>query len=91
MSGWSEFAAEDCHKVDGEGGLVSSASVVAAGWHDAYFRWDISTPQRVVSRLEQLPGQGSMSRGSQALRGARSVRKVATPARPGERAGQLDG
>jgi hypothetical protein len=40
---------------------MSSASVVGAGWHDTYFRWDISTPQRVVSRLEQLPGQGSLS------------------------------
>ena len=40
---------------------MSSAEVVGAGWHDTYFRWDISTPQRVVSRLEQLPGQGSLS------------------------------
>lgn len=35
--------------------------VVGAGWHDTYFRWDISTPQRVVARLEALPGQGSLS------------------------------
>lgn len=40
---------------------MSSGSVVGAGWHDTYFRWDISTPQRVVSRLEQLPGQGSLA------------------------------
>ena len=40
---------------------MSSAAVVGAGWHDTYFRWDISTPQRVVSRLEQLPGQGSLA------------------------------
>jgi hypothetical protein len=40
---------------------VTSARVVGAGWHDTYFRWDISTPQGVVSRLEQLPGQGSLS------------------------------
>jgi hypothetical protein len=40
---------------------VSGAAVVAAGWHDTYFRWDISTPQRVVSRLEALPGQGSVA------------------------------
>ena len=38
-----------------------SIVVSGAGWHDTYFRWDISTPQRVVSRLEQLPGQGSLS------------------------------
>ena len=42
---------------------MSSAEVVAAGWHDTYFRWDLSTPQRVVSRLEQLPGQGSLAVG----------------------------
>ena len=30
------------------------------GWHDTYFRWDISTPQRVVGRLQELPGQGSL-------------------------------
>ena len=41
---------------------MSSGEVVAAGWHDTYFRWDQSTPQRVVSRLEQLPGQGSLKR-----------------------------
>jgi hypothetical protein len=40
---------------------MTTASVVGAGWHDTYFRWDISTPQRVVSRLEQLPGQGSLA------------------------------
>ena len=41
---------------------MTSAEVVSAGWHDTYFRWDLSTPQRVVSRLEQLPGQGSLTR-----------------------------
>lgn len=41
---------------------MSSGEVVAAGWHDTYFRWDLSTPQRVVGRLEQLPGQGSLRR-----------------------------
>src|SRR5436309_7839491 len=40
----------------------SSAVVAGAGWHDTYFRWDLSTPQRVVSRLEALPGQGSLTR-----------------------------
>jgi hypothetical protein len=40
---------------------VIRASVVGAGWHDVCLRWDISTPQRVVSRLEKLPGQGSLS------------------------------
>lgn len=39
---------------------MSSAEVVGLGWHDTYFRWDISTPQRVVSRLQELPGQGSL-------------------------------
>jgi hypothetical protein len=40
----------------------SAASVVGAGWHDTYFRWDLSTPQRIVSRLEELPGQGTLKR-----------------------------
>jgi hypothetical protein len=40
---------------------VSVGLVAGAGWHDTYFRWDISTPQRVVKRLEGLPGQGSLS------------------------------
>lgn len=38
-----------------------SARVVSAGWHDTYLRWDISTPQAVVARLEGLPGLGSMN------------------------------
>jgi hypothetical protein len=37
-----------------------AAEVVAAGWHDVCVRWDISTPQAVVGRLEGLPGQGSL-------------------------------
>ncbi len=41
---------------------MSSAEVVGAGWHDTYFRWDISTPQAVTARLEALPGQGSLRR-----------------------------
>jgi hypothetical protein len=36
------------------------ATVVGAGWHDICLRWDISTPQRVVARLEELPGQGTL-------------------------------
>ena len=39
---------------------MSGAAVVAAGWHDTCFRWDLSTPQRVVARLEALPGQGTL-------------------------------
>jgi hypothetical protein len=39
---------------------MTGAAVVGAGWHDTYFRWDLSTPQRVVSRLEALPGQGTL-------------------------------
>lgn len=46
---------------------MSSGEVVGAGWHDTYFRWDISTPQRVVSRLAQLPGQGSVSEAGKKL------------------------
>jgi hypothetical protein len=42
---------------------MKTAEVVAAGWHDTTFRWDISTPQRVVARLEKLPGQGSLATG----------------------------
>lgn len=40
---------------------MSSAEVVGVGWHDTYFRWDISTPQRVVSRLQELPGNGNLN------------------------------
>jgi hypothetical protein len=39
---------------------LSGGVVVGAGWHDTYLRWDLSTPQRVVSRLESLPGQGTL-------------------------------
>lgn len=38
-----------------------SSFVSGAGWHDVYVRWDISTPQAVVTRLEATPGQGSMT------------------------------
>jgi len=37
-----------------------TATVVGAGWHDVCLRWDISTPQAVVSRLAYLPGQGDL-------------------------------
>jgi hypothetical protein len=46
---------------------VSVGVVAGAGWHDTYFRWDISTPQRVVKRLEGLPGQGSLSQAGKKL------------------------
>jgi hypothetical protein len=42
--------------------VASSGRVVGAGWHDTYFRWDISIPQRIVGRLEELPGQGTLRR-----------------------------
>jgi len=38
-----------------------TARVVGFGWHDVCARWDISTPQAVVGRLDELPGQGSMT------------------------------
>jgi hypothetical protein len=38
-----------------------AGEVVGAGWHDTYFRWDLSTPQAVVTRLQQIQGQGSLS------------------------------
>src|SRR5579862_2486044 len=38
-----------------------SSRVVSAGWHDVCVRWDISTPQAVVARLDSLPGQGNIS------------------------------
>jgi hypothetical protein len=37
-----------------------SSTVVGAGWHDVCLRWDISTPQAVVQRLNELPGQGDL-------------------------------
>jgi hypothetical protein len=39
---------------------MTDAVVAGAGWHDTYLRWDLSTPQSVVSRLESLPGQGTL-------------------------------
>lgn len=36
--------------------------VVGIGLHDVTVRWDISTPERVVSRLEELPGQSTLKR-----------------------------
>lgn len=35
-----------------------TGSVVAAGWHDTYMRWDLSTPQAVVERLAKLDAVG---------------------------------
>ena len=35
-----------------------NAAVIAAGWHDTYFRWDLSTPQAVVERLAKLNAVG---------------------------------
>jgi hypothetical protein len=37
-----------------------SLTIAGAGWHDVCVRWDISTPQAVVGRLNALPGQGNM-------------------------------
>jgi hypothetical protein len=37
--------------------------VSGAGWHDTYFRWDISTPEAVVGRLQSLPWSGNFNRG----------------------------
>lgn len=37
---------------------MSSSRVVGSGWHDIYLRWDISTPEAVVGRLQGLPAQG---------------------------------
>lgn len=39
-----------------------SSRVVGAGWHDVCVRWDISTPQAVVRRLQELPGYGDLTR-----------------------------
>jgi hypothetical protein len=35
-----------------------NSAVVAAGWHDTYFRWDLSTTQAVVERLGRLDAVG---------------------------------
>lgn len=35
--------------------------VVGAGWHDTYFRWDISVPESVVGRLQELPHTGDVT------------------------------
>jgi hypothetical protein len=43
--------------------VASSGLAVGAGWRDTCLRWDISTPQVVVNRLEALAGQGTMLRG----------------------------
>jgi len=33
--------------------------ICGAGWHDVHVRWDVSTPETVVSRLADLPRQGA--------------------------------
>jgi hypothetical protein len=38
-----------------------AAKVVGAGWHDTYFRWDLSTPEAVVGRLQELPHTGDVT------------------------------
>jgi hypothetical protein len=42
--------------------LTEASTVVGVGWHDTCVRWDISTPQAAVARLEALPGQGTLKR-----------------------------
>src|SRR6266516_949077 len=37
---------------------MGEARVVGSGWHDTYLRWDLSTPEAVVGRLEGLTAQG---------------------------------
>jgi hypothetical protein len=46
---------------------MAGSRIVGAGWHDTYFRWDISDPQPVLGRLARLPHRGSMSRPGKAL------------------------
>jgi hypothetical protein len=37
-----------------------TAKVVGTGWHDTYFRWDVSVPEGVVRRLRELPHTGDV-------------------------------
>ena len=40
---------------------MTTARIVGSGYHDVCFRWDISTPEWVVARLGEAPGQGSLN------------------------------
>lgn len=39
---------------------MAAQTVVGVGYHDLYFRWDISTPQPCIGRLLALPAHGSI-------------------------------
>ncbi len=44
-----------------------TSRISSAGWHDVYVRWDISTPEAVVGRLQSLPGTGDLVKGRKLL------------------------
>jgi hypothetical protein len=47
--------------------VVAASQIAGCGWHDTYFRWDISIPHAVLGRLKALPHRGSLTRPGKAL------------------------
>jgi hypothetical protein len=46
---------------------MARQTVAGVGYHDLYFRWDISTPQPCIGRLLALPAHGSITQPGRTL------------------------
>lgn len=46
---------------------MAGQMVAGVGYHDLYFRWDISTPQPCIGRLVALPAHGSITQPGRTL------------------------
>jgi hypothetical protein len=46
---------------------MAGQTVAGVGYHDLYFRWDISTPQPCIGRLLALPAHGSITQPGRTL------------------------
>ena len=46
---------------------MAGQTVAGVGYHDLYFRWDISTPQPCIGRLLELPVHGSINQPGRTL------------------------
>jgi hypothetical protein len=46
---------------------MAGQTVAGVGYHDLYFRWDISTPQPCIGRLLTLPAHGSIMKPGRTL------------------------
>jgi hypothetical protein len=51
---------------------MARQTVAGVGYHDLYFRWDISTPQPCIGRLLTLPAHGSMKQPGRTLFASRN-------------------